>query len=81
MASLGHRKCLLIGKNMVTKHINRETFKTTILKVWETDAIINFVEVEKNTFIFEFASNYHLNHIWDGQSWLFDQNLLLFEVV
>lgn len=65
----------LVGKIMTERKINHENFRITMLKVWKVGNVIRIVEIGVNLFLLEFNEQ-DFQRVWDGQPWLFDQNLL-----
>ncbi|XP_042952250.1 uncharacterized protein LOC122289336 [Carya illinoinensis] len=69
------RKLCLVRKFIADKRVNRDAFKSTMMK-WKATTSIRIFDVGENLFLFEFKSDKDMCKVWEGQPWMFDMNLL-----
>ncbi|GMY23384.1 Zinc finger, CCHC-type [Fagus crenata] len=67
----------LVGKLVTAKYFNRVALKTTMLRLWGASHGITVTFIDANLFVFQFPNAQEL----DGSPWLFDNCLLILNVV
>lgn len=67
----------LVGRLGTEKRINREAFKSLLLRLWRPVGTVAFQEVQQNLWIFEFSDEEDKRRVMAGRPWLFDRHLLI----
>ncbi|GLT77192.1 hypothetical protein SLA2020_488010 [Shorea laevis] len=69
-------KCL-VGKIGTEKKINRDAFRSLLLRLWNPLGAVVFKEVQHHLWIFEFSEIIDKEKVLSGRPWLFDRYLLV----
>ncbi|TXG66785.1 hypothetical protein EZV62_008060 [Acer yangbiense] len=67
----------LVGKLLSPKHVNRETFRAVILRIWQTTVDIEMVQ--DNMYLFYFRNPGDRFRVLAGGPWSFDNCLIVLE--
>lgn len=67
----------LVGRLGTEKRINREAFRSMMLRLWKPRGSVVFKEVQDRLWLFEFSNNFDKEKVLQGRPWLFDRFLLL----
>ncbi|KAF5471950.1 hypothetical protein F2P56_008707, partial [Juglans regia] len=76
------KRSILMGKRsliillLMEKGLNREAFKSTMIKIWNLEGWIAFSEVGHNRFIIEFQKVLDIERVLNGRPWSFDKYLI-----
>ncbi|BFG20610.1 hypothetical protein CerSpe_068840 [Prunus speciosa] len=73
-------KMSLVGKVFTTNGFNREAFKQTMLKIWNTAREVVVKDLGENLFLFIFATEGDRWKVLRSGPWNFDKALVLLEV-
>ncbi|PQQ10307.1 uncharacterized protein Pyn_17609 [Prunus yedoensis var. nudiflora] len=73
-------KMSLVGKVFTTNGFNREAFKQTMLKIWNTAREVVVKDLGENLFLFIFATEGDRLKVLRSGPWNFDKALVLLEV-
>lgn len=71
-------KCVLIGKLMSSKSVNKNMMKTMLVKGWSVRDL-KITEMESNIFIFSFRSENDRNRVLRNRPWTVTGILLLIQ--
>uniref|UniRef100_A0A2N9FYX5 Reverse transcriptase domain-containing protein n=1 Tax=Fagus sylvatica TaxID=28930 RepID=A0A2N9FYX5_FAGSY len=71
----------LVGKLVTAKYFNRVALKTTMLRLWGASHGITVTFIDANLFVFQFPNAQKQQRVLDGSPWLFDNCLLILNVV
>ncbi|KAL5739496.1 hypothetical protein ACOSQ2_028676 [Xanthoceras sorbifolium] len=75
-----HKLCLcLVGRLLASKHINRESFRSIIPRIWRSTPDVDIELVSSNTFAFYFENQIDRRRVLTGGPWSFDNFLLILE--
>ncbi|XP_042939449.1 uncharacterized protein LOC122274478 [Carya illinoinensis] len=66
----------LLAKIFNYRTANREAFKTTMSKIWNTEGWLTFKELETNQFLIEFQLHSDKQKVLQGRPWSFDRHLV-----
>lgn len=69
-------KCL-IGRIWTDKKINKESFWTTLSRLWRTTDIISFKEIQDNLWIFEFSDEGEKERVMEGWPWSYERQIMV----
>jgi hypothetical protein len=69
-------KCL-VGRLGVAKKLNKEAFKSLLLKIWRPVGRVFFKEIQENLWLFEFDEESDKQKVLDGRLWSYDHTLLI----
>lgn len=67
----------LVGRIGTEKRINRESFKSLLLRLWRPVGGVSFKEIQENLWIFEFSDCDDKRRVLSGRPWLFDRYILV----
>jgi hypothetical protein len=71
----------LIGSIMFERRIQKEEFRTLMLRLWRTSDNITFKELDENLWLTEFSNEGDKRQILEGCPWLFHHNVLVLKKV
>jgi hypothetical protein len=69
-------KCL-VGRLGVPKKLNKEAFKSLLLRIWRTMARVFFKEIQDKLWLFEFDDDSDKKRVLEGQPWCYERTLLI----
>jgi hypothetical protein len=61
----------------IQKKINKEAFKTLLLRIWRTIERVFFKEIQDNLWLFEFDEESDKKRVLDGRPWCYECTLLI----
>jgi hypothetical protein len=67
----------LVGKIRDDRKVNKEAFKTVLMRLWRIVGSVVFKEVEENLWVFEFSDKDDKERILAGRPWSFDRQIIL----
>jgi hypothetical protein len=69
-------KCL-VGRLGVPKKLNKEAFKSLLLRIWRTMGRVFFKEIQDKLWLFEFDDDSDKKRVLEGQPWCYERTLLI----
>lgn len=67
----------LVGRIGSTKRINREAFRTLMMRLWKPMGSVEFKEIQEHLWLFEFSHERDKDKVLLGRPWLFDRHLVI----
>lgn len=67
----------LVGCIVAEKILNKDSFRSTMMKVWKLTSTIVFYNVGENLYLLEFMNEQDINRVKVGRPWMFDKNLFV----
>jgi hypothetical protein len=70
----------LIGRLGAVKRLNKEAFKTLLLRIWRIRGQVFFKEIQENLWLFEFTEEEDRQRVLAGRPWLYDRIILVLNI-
>lgn len=67
----------LVGRFIIDKKINKEAFRSMMLRLWNLHEGVRFQEVQEHLWLIEFSAANDKDHVLLGRPWLFDRHLFV----